>query len=105
MKIGIIKEGKTPPDKRVPLSPTQCQEIKQKYPQIDLVVQKSNIRKFKDEDYANAGIDLVDEVTDCDVLLGVKEVPIEDLISNKNTKILKYKMYQKYKNAKIQKIL
>jgi len=83
MKIGIIKEGKTPPDKRVPLSPNQCQEIKQKYPQIDLVVQKSNIRKFKDEDYANAGIDLVDEVTDCDVLLGVKEVPIEDLIPNK----------------------
>ena len=83
MKIGIIKEGKTPPDKRVPLSPTQCQEIKQKYPQIDLVVQKSNIRKFKDEDYANAGIDLVDEITDCDVLLGVKEVPIEDLIANK----------------------
>ena len=83
MKIGIIKEGKTPPDKRVPLSPTQCQEIKQKYPQIDLVVQKSNIRKFKDEDYANAGIDLADEVTDCDVLLGVKEVPIEDLIANK----------------------
>ena len=83
MKIGIIKEGKTPPDKRVPLSPTQCQEIKQKYPQIDLVVQKSNIRKFKDEDYANAGVDLVDEVTDCDVLLGVKEVPIEDLIANK----------------------
>ena len=83
MKIGIIKEGKTPPDKRVPLSPTQCQEIKQKYPQIDLVVQKSNIRKFKDDDYANAGIDLVDEVTDCDVLLGVKEVPIEDLIANK----------------------
>ena len=83
MKIGIIKEGKTPPDNRVPLSPTQCQEIKQKYPQIDLVVQKSNIRKFKDEDYANAGIDLVDEVTDCDVLLGVKEVPIEDLIANK----------------------
>ena len=83
MKIGIIKEGKTPPDKRVPLSPTQCQEIKQKYPQIDLVVQKSNIRKFRDDDYANAGVDLVDEVTDCDVLLGVKEVPIEDLIANK----------------------
>ena len=83
MKIGIIKEGKIPPDKRVPLSPTQCKEIKQKYPQVDLVVQKSNIRKFKDEDYANAGIDLVDEVTDCDVLLGVKEVPIEDLIANK----------------------
>ena len=83
MKIGIIKEGKTPPDKRVPLSPTQCQEIMQNFPQIDLVVQKSAIRKFKDEDYANLGVKLVDDVADCDVLLGVKEVPIEDLIPNK----------------------
>ena len=83
MKIGIIKEGKTPPDKRVPLSPTQCREIMQNYPQIDLVVQKSAIRKFKDEDYANLGVKLVDDVADCDVLLGVKEVPIEDLIPNK----------------------
>ena len=83
MKIGIIKEGKTPPDKRVPLSPTQCQEIMQNYPQIDLVVQKSAIRKFKDEDYATLGVKLVDDVADCDVLLGVKEVPIEDLIPNK----------------------
>ena len=83
MKIGIIKEGKTPPDKRVPLSPTQCQEIMQNYPQIDLVVQKSAIRKFKDEDYAALGVKLVDDVADCDVLLGVKEVPIEDLIPNK----------------------
>ncbi len=83
MKIGIINEGKTPPDKRVPLSPTQCQQIMQNYPQIDLVVQKSSIRKFKDEDYATLGVKLVDDVADCDVLLGVKEVPIEDLIPNK----------------------
>lgn len=83
MKIGIIKEGKTPPDKRVTLSPNQCREIMQNYPQIDLVVQKSAIRKFKDEDYANLGVKLVDDVADCDVLLGVKEVPIEDLIPNK----------------------
>ena len=83
MKIGIIKEGKTPPDKRVTLSPTQCQEIMQNYPQIDLVVQKSAIRKFKDEDYATLGVKLVDDIADCDVLLGVKEVPIEDLIPNK----------------------
>ena len=106
MKIGIIKEGKTPPDKRVPLSPTQCQEIKQKYPQIDLVVQKSNIRKFKDEDYANAGIDLVDEVTDCDVLLGVKEVPIEDLIANKKYFFFSHTFKkQSYNRALLQAII
>ena len=83
MKIGIIKEGKTPPDERVPLSPKQCKEIKEKYDNINLVVQKSNIRRFKDQDYADCGLELVDTVDDCDVLIGVKEVPINQLIANK----------------------
>ena len=83
MKLGLIKEGKTPPDKRVPLSPKQCQWIQQNYPDIELVVQKSPIRKFKDETYAALGLTLVDDVSDCDVLLGVKEVPIDELIPNK----------------------
>jgi len=83
MKIGLIREGKTPPDKRVTLSPEQCQWIQQEYTNIELVVQKSPIRKYKDEAYAALGITLVDDVTNCDVLLGVKEVPIEELIPNK----------------------
>ena len=83
MKIGLIKEGKTPPDKRVPLSPKQCNWIKEKYPNLELVVQKSPIRKYKDQEYLNEGITLVDKVEDCDVLLGVKEVPIDQLIPNK----------------------
>ena len=83
MKIGLIKEGKTPPDKRVPLSPKQCKWIQEKYPDVELVVQKSPIRKYKDQDYLNEGITLVDKVEDCDVLLGVKEVPIDQLIPNK----------------------
>ena len=83
LKIGIIKEGKTPPDKRVPLSPNQCKWIKDNYPHLDLVVQKSPIRKYKDQDYSNLGIQLVDQLNDCDVLLGVKEVPIDQLIPSK----------------------
>lgn len=83
MKLGLIKEGKTPPDKRVPLSPEQCKWIQKDYPAIELVIQKSPIRKFKDETYAALGLTLVDDVTDCDVLLGVKEVPIDELIPNK----------------------
>ena len=83
MKIGIIKEGKTPPDERVPLSPQQCKEIIEKFPNIELVVQKSKVRRFKDETYAQQGIQLVDNVDDCDVLMGVKEVPVADLITNK----------------------
>ena len=83
MKIGLIKEGKNPPDKRVPLSPKQCKWIKEKYPDVELVVQKSQIRKYKDQEYLNEGIILVDKIEDCDVLLGVKEVPIDQLIPNK----------------------
>ena len=83
MKIGVIKEGKNPPDERVPLSPEQCKEITEKFPSIDLVVQKSNVRRFKDEEYAKLGVKMVDTVDDCDVLMGVKEVPINDLIDNK----------------------
>ncbi|MBL4592269.1 MAG: alanine dehydrogenase [Flavobacteriales bacterium] len=83
MKIGIIKEGKTPPDERVPLSPTQCKEIMDNFPSVDLVVQNSDVRRFKASEYEALGVKMVDSVDDCDVLLGVKEVPINQLIPNK----------------------
>ena len=79
MTIGIIREGKTPPDKRVPLSPLQCEQILNDYPQVELFVQKSEIRKFTDSEYERAGIAVVDSVDHCDVLLGVKEVPKNEL--------------------------
>lgn len=82
MKIGIIKEGKTPPDYRVPLSPSHCKEIIDNFP-VELVVQRSQSRCFTDEEYLAKGITLVDSVADCDVLMGVKEVKIKDLISDK----------------------
>ena len=83
VKIGLIKEGKTPPDKRVPLSPKQCKWVLDNYPNLELVVQKSSIRKYQDQEYLDEGITLVESVEDCDVLLGVKEVPIDQLIANK----------------------
>lgn len=83
MKIGIIREGKTPPDKRVPLSPEQCERILNEYPEVELYVEKSEIRKFKDSEYERLGVAVVDNVEHCDVLLGVKEVPIDQLIPNK----------------------
>ncbi len=83
MKIGVIKEGKNPPDERVPLSPSQCKEIVDNYPEIELVVQSSHVRRFKDQEYADLGINVVENVDDCDVLMGVKEVPINDLITGK----------------------
>lgn len=83
MKIGIVKETKNPPDKRVPLSPENCEELKATFPTIELVVQSSDIRAFKDEEYTDLGIDVVADVSDCDVLLGVKEVKKSELLDNK----------------------
>lgn len=83
-KIGLIKEGKTPPDKRVPLTPKQCARLIEEYPSIELVVQKSPIRAFKDEEYSQKGIKVVDSIEDCDIIMGVKEVNISDLVPNKH---------------------
>ena len=83
MKIGLIREGKTPPDKRVALSPSQCVSVQKQYPELRLVVQPSSVRKFTDKEYANLGIVLQEDLFDCDILIGVKEVPKKDLLANK----------------------
>ena len=83
MKIGILREGKTPQEKRVPLTPTQCGVLLHEYPQVQWVVQKSPIRCFADKEYAQVGVQLVEDVNDCDVLLGIKEVPKSELIADK----------------------
>ena len=83
MRIGIIKEGKNPPDKRVPFTPQQCKSIVDNYPEVELYIQKSPIRAFRDEEYEELGLTLVDELSDVDTVFGVKEVNIEDLIPNK----------------------
>jgi alanine dehydrogenase len=83
MKIGIIKERKNPPDKRVVFSPNACKELLKKFPELELKVESSDVRFFTDDAYINAGIMVTDDVSDCDVLLGVKEVPVDSLIPNK----------------------
>uniref|UniRef100_UPI003217021A NAD(P)-dependent oxidoreductase n=1 Tax=uncultured Draconibacterium sp. TaxID=1573823 RepID=UPI003217021A len=83
MKVGILREGKTPPDKRVPLTPQQCVEVQEKFPGVTILVQPSPIRSFKDDEYRALGISLQEDLSDCDVLLGVKEVRIEDFIEGK----------------------
>jgi alanine dehydrogenase len=83
MKIGIITERKNPPDRRVVLTPKECKRLLKKYPNLDIEVESSDTRFFTDQDYLNAGIKLTNDVSSCDVLLGVKEVPIPYLIPNK----------------------
>jgi alanine dehydrogenase len=83
MKFGIIKERKNPPDRRVVFSPEELVQLKKAYPEAEIKVESSDIRIFTDEQYSNLGIDVSNDMTDCDVLFGVKEVPIENLIPNK----------------------
>ncbi|WP_111880596.1 NAD(P)-dependent oxidoreductase [Aequorivita sp. CIP111184] len=83
MTFAIIKERKNPPDRRVVFSPEKCQEVIKKFPDARIIVESSDIRIFSDEAYADAGFEVVDNVSEADVMLGVKEVPVEALIPNK----------------------
>ena len=83
MKFAIIKERKNPPDRRVVFSPSKLVEAKKQFPEAIFKIESSDIRVFSDEQYKNAGFEVTDNVSDCDVMIGVKEVPIEALIPNK----------------------
>ena len=83
MKFGIIQERKDPPDRRVVLSPIVCQAVLQNHPEAKIIVEPSPIRVFDDSEYKELGIEVASKMEECDVLLGVKEVPIEALIPNK----------------------
>ncbi|MFN0016265.1 MAG: NAD(P)-dependent oxidoreductase [Saprospiraceae bacterium] len=81
-KIGIIREGKVPSDARTPLTPEQCKQIVARFP-VELVVEPSPVRCFTDAEYQAAGIQLTTDLSNCDILLGVKEVPVGQLIAEK----------------------
>lgn len=83
MKFAIIKERKNPPDRRVVFSPSKLAEAWDKFPEAEFKVESSDIRVFSDESYTEKGFEVSDDISDCDVMIGVKEVPIEALILNK----------------------
>jgi len=84
IKIGLIREGKVPPDTRVALTPSQCTDLLQFYAgKIHIVAQPSPNRCFPDHEYTKAGVSLQESLSDCDVILGIKEVKIADLIPDK----------------------
>jgi len=79
--IVLIREEKSPSDSRVVLTPKQCRTLlEQGY---DIHVQRSDVRAYTDQEYADADVPLVDEVRAFDILIGVKEVPISNLIPKK----------------------
>jgi len=83
IKFAIIKERKTPPDRRVVFSPQMLAKVVSRFPEASFKVESSDIRIFSDEQYREAGFEVSKDISDCDVLLGVKEVPIPNLIPDK----------------------
>ena len=103
MKFALIKERKNPPDRRVVLSPEACQKLMQDYPQAKVIVESSDIRVFPDQAYSNLGIEVLDTVSAADVLLGVKEVPVEALIPNKKYFFFSHTIKKQSYNRKLLK--
>lgn len=83
MKFGIIKERKNPPDRRVVFTPKDLVLLQDKFPEVSIKVESSDNRIFSDDQYSELGIQVVDDISDCDVFFGIKEVPVEALIPNK----------------------
>lgn len=83
IKFALIKERKSPPDRRVVFSPKKCRNLLETFPDATVVVEKSEVRVFDDNLYEKEGIELADDLLNCDVMLGVKEVPIKALIPHK----------------------
>jgi alanine dehydrogenase len=82
-RIGLIREGKIPADNRVALTPSQAQYLQQQYPQVTIVVEPSPDRCFTDDEYRRAGLTLSSDLSDCNILLGIKEIPVSQLIPDK----------------------
>ena len=83
LKIGILRETRNPPDRRVPLTPPQIIALEENYPQVEFYVQPSDSRCYSDEEYDYLGIPLREDLSDCDILLGVKEVDKRTFIPGK----------------------
>lgn len=83
LRIGIIREGKTPSDSRVAFSPVQCRWLMNHFPNLKILVQPSAKRCYSDDEYVIQGIELRENLEDCDILFGIKEVPPHQLIPNK----------------------
>jgi len=81
--FAIIKERKNPPDRRVVFSPSKLKEAAKKFPNARFIVEASDIRIFPDAAYRAEGFEVLEDVSEADVMLGVKEVPVDALIPNK----------------------
>jgi len=101
MKFGIIKERKNPPDRRVVFTPEELQRLQKEHPEAQIKVESSDIRIFADQQYADLGLEVAEDISDCDVFFGVKEVPVDALIPNKKYFFFSHTIKKQAHNQKL----
>lgn len=101
LTIGLIREGKTPPDKRVAFTPAQAEEIEQRFKGVKIVCQNSDVRAFRDDEYAEVGISVAEDMRTCDILMGIKEVQISALIPDKTYLFFSHTLKKQPYNRKL----
>ncbi|MDQ3072533.1 MAG: NAD(P)-dependent oxidoreductase [Bacteroidota bacterium] len=99
--IGIIRETKTPTDNRVPLLPIDCRELQILYPQVKFKIQPSPLRCYKDQEYINEGVQIQEDLSSCDLLLGIKEVARETLLEGKTYMFFSHTIKKQPHNRKM----
>ena len=106
IKIAIIREEKLPRDTRTPITPSQAKDIIEKYPEVEIYCQSSDIRCYSDHEYLNNGIQVVEDISHCDIFLGVKEVKIESLVPGKTYLFFSHTIKkQPYNRGLLQKVI
>ena len=101
LKIGLIREGKIPSDSRVALTPGQCKWLHKNFEDVKVMVQQSSSRCYSDKEYQLAGVTVQEDISDCDVLLGIKEVPVDMLIAGKTYLFFSHTKKLQYYNQKL----
>ena len=106
LTIGLIREGKVPSDNRVALTPAQCRWLHKNRPDIRVIVQPSEGRCFPDAEYRAAGVELTEAMEQADILMGIKEVPVNMLIEGKTYLFFSHtKKLQPYNQKMLQEII
>jgi alanine dehydrogenase len=106
IKIGLLREGKIPADNRVALTPAQCKWIHKNSADVRVIAQHSPDRCFSDKEYISAGVDVKEDISDCDILFGIKEVPVQHLIAGKTYLFFSHtKKKQPYNQSMFRSIL
>ena len=83
LRIGILRETRNPPDRRVPLTPHQITDLREQFPLVEFFVQPADFRCYSNVEYECLDIPMKQDLRDCDILIGVKEVDKSTLIPGK----------------------